>query len=361
MPNKIKDIFSNDMFNINGNLRFRDDEAYKNFLSALEIVHAEGRVVPVNGVTSITTEVSYQGAKFPLAEHTNISKVTVGPAVETVTIPLVVGTDEKTITFLRSRTKDKVILSTKPDSVVSFHFTFLLGEKRHIVSYKVQFEKAKNIKEVVDSFDLAAALLAKLYEHEEEKPAEKDKVSLSDVKKYFRCYGAFFERLLAIENELGLSISPSLLNDLPQKEQQDIDELYLLLCQKKVVRLNAKLNSTDLVSEAANNNSYNIGIGNKFTIMFLSTIEYNFLKQTVVLHTANLVVDAIIKDLQKGSDGTVKILYGDTDSKPMYIAFSVFKTKEEAKQELDSILQHDKIYIDALTSDKYIGRFYSDI
>ena len=45
----------------------------------------------------------------------------------------------------------------------------------------------------------------------------------------------------------------------------------------------------------------------------------------------------------------------------MYIAFSVFKTKEEAKQELDSILQHDKIYIDALTSDKYIGRFYSDI
>ena len=42
MPNKIKDIFSDDMFNINGTLRFSDDEAYKNFLSALEIAYAEG-------------------------------------------------------------------------------------------------------------------------------------------------------------------------------------------------------------------------------------------------------------------------------------------------------------------------------
>lgn len=191
MPNKIKDIFSDDMYNINGNLRFRDDEAYKNFLAALEIVYAEGRVVPVDGVTSITTEVSHQGAKFPLEEYANISGFVVGPAEQPVPIPLVVGTDEKTITLLRSQTKDKVILRSEPDSVVSFHFTFLFGENRHTVNYKVQFEKAKNIKEVADSFSLAAALLAKLYKHEEEEPAEKDKVSISNVEEYFHCYEAF--------------------------------------------------------------------------------------------------------------------------------------------------------------------------
>lgn len=51
---------------------------------------------------------------------------------------------------------------------------------------------------------------------------------------------------------LALSISPSLLNDLPREEQQDIDELYLLLCEKKVVRLNAKLTCTNLTSVAMN-------------------------------------------------------------------------------------------------------------
>ena len=177
---------------------------------------------------------------------------------------------------------------------------------------------------------------------------------------YFRCYEAFFKRLHTIENELGLSISPSLLNELPQEEQQDIDELYLLLCKKQVVRLNAKLTSTDSTSIAMNHSNNSLNIGNKIALTFLSTIEFSFLKQTVLLHTANLLVNALVKDIQECSDGTVKILYGDTDSKPMYIAFSAFKKEEEAKQEADSILQHDEIYINSLTSNTYIKQFYSD-
>lgn len=82
MSNKIKDIFSDDTFNINGTLHFRDDEAYKNFLSALEIASIEGRAVPVSGVTSVTTTVGHQGVKFPLEEYTNVTQLFVGPAVE---------------------------------------------------------------------------------------------------------------------------------------------------------------------------------------------------------------------------------------------------------------------------------------
>ena len=181
------------------------------------------------------------------------------------------------------------------------------------------------------------------------------------MKEYFLCYKTFFERLLAIENELGLSISPSLLNDLSQEEQQDIDEVYLLLCKKQVLRLNAKLTFTDSASIPMDHNVHNIGIGDKLALTFLSTIEFNFLKQKILLYTANLIVNARIKDVQEDSDGTVKILYGDTDSKPMYIAFSAFKTEEKAKQEAKNILQHDEIYINALTIDKYIKQFYPDI
>ena len=159
---------------------------------------------------------------------------------------------------------------------------------------------------------------------------------------------------------LALSISPSLLNDLPREEQQDIDELYLLLCEKRVVRLNAKLTSTNLTSVAMNHTDTPLSIGGKIALTFLSTIEFNFLKQTVTLHTANLLVNALVKDIQECDDGTVKILYGDTDSKPMYISFSAFETKEEAEQEGDNILQHDEVYINALTSNAYINQFYSE-
>lgn len=359
MPNKIKDIFSDDMFNINGTLHFSDDEAYKNFLAAMEIAYAEGRVVPVEGVTSVATTVGLLGTKFPLEEHTDITEFFVGPAVEPVPITLDVGGEEKIITLLRSRTKDKVILRSEPESIVAFNFKFQLGENRHTVNYKVQFEKAKNISEVVDSFSLAAALLAHLYRQEDNAPAENGKVSLGDVKEYFRCYESFFKRLSAIESRLGLSISPSLLNDLPREDQQDIDELYLLLCENKVLRLNAKLTSTDSTSVAMNHTEASLDIGGKIALTFLSTIEFSFLKQTVTLHTANLLVNALVKDIQESDDGTVKILYGDTDSNPMYIAFSAFETKEEAEQEADSILQHNEIYTKALTGNAYINQFYS--
>ena len=103
-----------------------------------------------------------------------------------------------------------------------------------------------------------------------------------------------------------------------------------------------------------------LSIGGKIALTFLSTIEFNFLKQTVTLHTANLLVNALVKDIQECDDGTVKILYGDTDRKPMYISFSAFKTKEEAEQEGDNILQHDEVYINALTSNAYINQFYSE-
>lgn len=360
MPNRIKDIFSDDMFNIDSTLRFRDNEAYKNFLAAMEIAYAEGRIVPIDGVSSISTEVSHQGMRFLLEEYANISHFVVGPAVERITIPLIVGTDEKTIKFLRSQTKDKVILRTEPNSVISFCFTFFLSENKNTVNYKVRFENAKTISEVADSFGLAAALLAYFYKSEDERPTEKDKVSLSDVKKYFHYYEAFFNRLCAIENELGLSILPSLLNNLPREEQQDIDELYLFLCEKQVIRLNAKLTPNDSTTITMNHNNNELNIGNKIALTFLSTIEFNFLKQTVLLHTANLIVNALIKEIQENSDGTVKILYGDTDSKPMYISFSAFKTKKEAEQEVESILQHNDIYINALTSSAHIKQFYTD-
>lgn len=359
MPNKIKDVFSDDMFNINGALRFRDEEAYKNYLSALEIAYAEGRVVPVEGVASVTTTVGYLGTEFPLEEYTNITEFFVGPAVEPVPIKLDIGGEEKIITLLRSRTKDKVILRSEPESIISFDFIFLLGENKHTVNYKVQFEKATSIEEIADSFTLAAALLVHLYRQEDNTPPEEGKVSLSDVKAYFRCYELFFKRLSAIERKLSLSISPSLLNDLTKEEQQDVDELYLLLCERKVVRLNAKLTSADSISIVPNKTKTPARVGGKIALTFLNTIEFSFLKQSVTLYTANLLTNALIKSIEEGDDGTTKILYGDTDSSPMYISFSAFETNEEAKKEVDSIMQHEKTYIDALTSSEYINRFYS--
>ena len=149
-----------------------------------------------------------------------------------------------------------------------------------------------------------------------------------------------------------------MLNALSLEEQQDIDELYLLLCEKKVVRLSAKLTSTSSTAVTMNNAEASLSIGDKIALTFIGSIEFSFLKQSVTLHTANLLINALVKDIQKCDDGTVRVLYGDTDSKPMYISFSAFQTSEEAKQESETIMQHESIYVNALTSNAYITQYY---
>ena len=157
-----------------------------------------------------------------------------------------------------------------------------------------------------------------------------------------------------------ISISPDLLKALSLEEQQDIDELYLLLCEKKVVRLSAKLTSISSTTVSMNNAEASLSIGDKIALTFVGSIEFNFLNQSVTLHTANLLINALVKDIQECDDGTVKVLYGDTDSKPMYISFSAFQTSEEAKRESETILQHEGIYVNALTSNAYITQYYEE-
>ena len=130
MANKIRDIFSNDMFGMEGKINFIDSEAYKTFLSKLEEVYNEGHPIEINGVSSITTSIHQHGAKYPLADANNLSYVIVAPAIEPVSISLNISGEEKEITLLRSKTRDTIILKSEPNAMISFEFVYLKHENK---------------------------------------------------------------------------------------------------------------------------------------------------------------------------------------------------------------------------------------
>ena len=360
MPNRIKDIFNNDMFNMSTQLRFKDEVAYKSFLTALETVQKEGCAVPIDGISSISTEINNQGTKYPVVEHTSVSQFVVYPSFDPFTIRLQVGDQEKELVFWRNIARNKTVVKTDDNAVVFFEFSFFPNENKHTITYKTQYDKATTIEEVVEAFCVANALLTKLYNPEPAIVDKKDAISITNVKNYFRHHEAFLRRLSAVEKELEVSFSPSLLNDLPLEQQQDIDEVYVLLILHKMVRLNGKLTSTESTSITVDEKSFPSSVGSAIELTFSGTIDYSFLEQTVRLYTANLLTNAIVKEILKESDGKVKLLYGDTDSKPMYISFSAFKTKEEASSELKTIMEKKDTYLNAPTSASYIAQFYSD-
>jgi hypothetical protein len=125
MSNKLKDIFSNKMFDLGGNLHFQDSESYKKFLKALQIVQNEGREVKVKGVSSLATKVRDGEMEYPFLEHVNLTHFIIAPSTEEV--PFVLNTEygERTVVFKRYHTSNEIILETNEDEVVYFKIIFI--------------------------------------------------------------------------------------------------------------------------------------------------------------------------------------------------------------------------------------------
>lgn len=206
VANKIRDIFSDDMYNIEGKIRFRDEGAHKKFLSALDIVQAEGRVVPVEGITSLSTKIVDKNTKYPIAEDDHIIDVVVGPSIENVSIPVLTRNGEKNFEIGRYFTTENAVLESKEQAVVWFKFVIPKDKSKHKVSYRVQFQYAQSTEEVADEFELAEAFLSTLYKQEDNGIDETGTVAINDVKKYLATSAAFLRRLVAVEQELGVKI-----------------------------------------------------------------------------------------------------------------------------------------------------------
>jgi len=117
MANKLKDIFSNKMVDLGGNIRFDNPEAYKKFLEALKIVEEEGRVVEVEGVASISTKATSGNYEYQFSEADKIDKVYVGPSTELVPIKLQTEIGERSLQLRRYCTTSSIILETDEKAI----------------------------------------------------------------------------------------------------------------------------------------------------------------------------------------------------------------------------------------------------
>lgn len=356
MANKLRDIFADDDFNINCTIRFKDKDAYNKFVSSLESVQNEGNVVPVDGIVSISESIHDQTGNYPLGTHEHITHFVVGPSIDLQEIELIINGLTKIIVFQRYHTNDYWVLQTAPDSIVYLKFMFYKNADRHTLSYTIQFSNASSLTDVIEAFETTEAILAYIYKSDGELLMDDKNISIADVKKYFKYSTEFFKRLFAITEKFHLSIDPKLLENISDEIVYDIEELYLHSYKNKVLRLNAKLNSTESTSITTTLEDKSLLIGNAIKFTFLGNISFQIFDQTITLFTTNLLLNAVVKEIRKNEED-VTVFYGNTDSKPMYISYKAFIDEEEAKKELSSIFDHEDDYICALTRNEYIKSY----
>ncbi len=88
MSNKLRNIFSNKMFEMGLSLNFLDKEAHDEFLNALKIAQDEGRAVEVKGISSICTNVKDGDVMYPLMIENVVDHVMIGPSIEPVELTI---------------------------------------------------------------------------------------------------------------------------------------------------------------------------------------------------------------------------------------------------------------------------------
>lgn len=229
-----------------------------------------------------------------------------------------------------------------------FKIVFTKNTSNITFTYRKQPHLAKTINDIVENYNIAIALLDTLFIYKDSQYLSDEYALIYNTRESFLGSESFFKRLHLVEQELGVSFQPMQINDI-ENDERDLEELYLLLVEKKIIRLNAKLNATESTGMTMKSGAHKLELGSEIDITFLQESEYTIYGQKISVHTANLLSNAIIKEIKEGEDGAIKVLYGDTDNRPMYISYTGFKSIDEAKQEMKTIMEHKEKYIEAMT------------
>lgn len=353
MGNKLKSIFSNEEISFGGKINFKDQESYEQFLVALKTVQEEGKAVQVKGINSVETLIRNGKSEYPIEENDNICDFVVTPSTDEVSFELDTDYGEKKFVLKRYQINKGIVLETSENAIVFLKLFFEKGTMKSKICYHVQLENAKNVKELIESYSVVLSFFNKLFKEDIKK--SEGGVTINTMKQYFEKSIEGYKKLEFVEKEFGVTFAPKVLS---QNEETwvDLEEVYLMLKEKEVIRLNAKVNDTETTGMKVSQQAENIKVGDALDITFVTNVEYSLWNIKITLFAANLLSNAIVKEIKEATDGELKILYGSEDSRPMFISYKGFKTEGEAKEEMNNIMNHKDDYTNALTVAGHINK-----
>lgn len=354
MGNKLKSVFSTEMFELGGSIRFKDKESSRKFSEALDLLCEEGNPVEIHGVESVSTRIKDGGVVYPPSVQKHIVKFILAPSKEPTQIEIETVSGKKMVTLYRYETKREVIMETEMDAVVYLKLSAQKDNPTFHFTYRMQLDKAMQIKDIAEGIYDAIGIVEVFFGSTDAQNINEGKTEYINMIKSFQFTGKYFDKLCALENKLNIAFDPQKIGDIDESAS-DVYELYLLLIEKKPVRLNAKLTATTATGITIADDTFEHKLGAPLELIFDGEAAYEICGQTIRIHTANLLTNAIVKAIEIDSTGMTHISYGDVDSNPMYISYRGFIRKSDATNERKRIMAHKKKYEDAKTVERYIA------
>lgn len=347
MSNKLKSIFSKENDKNLGKIKFSSRDGSKQFLESIKQMYKDGKPVKIDNIESIKAYITDDFYSIPILESKgkDIEELFIAPAKIKKSVTLNNG---RVFNFRIFQTEDKVILETYEDSIISLRIELEKEEKENNVhlDYKLNPDKAKKIVDIIESCNDTIAFLIYFFED--------DSIEISfldNLLEVFSKWISVLEKLDKLSRFLDISFD---LSKITTEDYRDLEILYALLIEKQCFRYDKKFESSNMPISNNDTNKIKSIIGEKIDLTFTAIIDFEIYGEKIRVYIAQLLSNAILENFEVDDD-TIRLFYTDTDSEPMYVSYSGFKSEKECNEEMSKIIQNKKKYLNALTVEEYFS------
>ena len=332
MVNKLKSIFSNTPLETEQKIELRDQESYENFMQAIRNATISGEWEDVVGNITGQIFLKIGECAYPISEENAFEKLRIRFRSLQLPIPTEEQNEKIYATFYKD--KDKIVIESIGE-LVKLKITLLQNDEAKI-AFSCDLEKAKCIEDIVKNFKNAITLLDYVFKGADDSCGSdeytEEVLTLKDFKIRFHNACVFWEKVGALEQKTKKKF------DLSQIEISNdiiklVEELYYLLVENKIIRLDAKLSDGKIEGKKKKNDDDFLKEGVPFSITFLNTYTYFFAGNEIKVYAVNYLLDAVIKEIHQADGEIFEVIYGDSETSPMYISFTGFLEENEAKRE----------------------------
>lgn len=351
--NKLNKLFSNEGNRYKISVQFPSNSEMKKFIEAIESVKKNGEEARVNGIENWDACYAEGDSEYPLTGKNSTADIIISP----VKVPIKVKTEfgESVLEFCTRRLGKETILENNKNNIFYFNLKYSVDKQTLNFYYKFQPELAETVREVVEECSKAIAFLEMLTPSEDERLSKGDESDFFDTVMTFEQFKDYFNRVLLIEEELEISFDLKNIQD-EKNDEIIIHIVYILLIEKGIIKSHGKLEDAKTSEIQVESKKEELQEGTEVNLTFYDNHIYTVYGNEITLYFSNLLSNAIIKEILPEENGKITILYGDTDSKPIYVSYRGFKTSREAHLEMRKIMEHKKDYEEALTLGEYLDR-----
>jgi hypothetical protein len=280
-------------------------------------------------------------------------------------IPIILNTDfgEKEIVLEKKIIENGFLIRTSIGDVIIFILKTNVNNSETKFSYSTNLKKAKNLKILRQNMATALAFCKYLFKNEEElksiKPDVNSKnqiVNIKGILDYFDNSLRIFKHLDYINERFKLKILPKDFSD--SYNYEDVEELYYTL-QGVPIRSTESFSSLKIDLKEIVEKKDDL-LGATVNLTFVGNITYDILGKKVTLFSANYVCNAVVGEFEESGEDKGTITLKPEADKSMYMAYTAYKTSEEANKGLKEILTRREEYHNAPTILQLIAKNYED-